>query len=159
MGYSAYTYNYSYGYGGLNGGTGDGLYSDTYDYTTDKYIETMTFTAAAGYTVTLDSFNLAQYYGGYNQVAISLTGGSTPYSLTDTPLGGTGNFSTYTPDVTGTSLTLTITNLYDVGLNTIVYSETLQATAVPEPSTALLAAFAIGPVLAWSVRRRLARTA
>jgi hypothetical protein len=53
--------------------------------------------------------------------------------------------------VTGTSLTLTITNLYDVGLNTIVFSE----TAVPEPSSAVLAVLGGGmSLLGIALRRR-----
>jgi len=48
----------------------------------------MSFTAAAGYTVTLDSFNPAQYSTSDDSVDISVTGGTSSYSLTDTPAGG-----------------------------------------------------------------------
>jgi len=150
VGYSAYTYNYASGYGGLDSGSGDGIYSDNSPYT-----ETMTFTAAPGYNVTLDSFNLAQYSDSDVSVDISVTGGASLYSLADTPAAGAGNFTTYSPDETGTSLTLSVTNLYDVGLNTIVYSETPVATGTPEPSTILMAAMAAGIFIFQAARRRL----
>jgi hypothetical protein len=152
VGYSPYVYAYASGYGGLDGGTGAAIYSDNYS----PNIFAMTFTAAAGYTVTLDSFNLAQYTTSMDSVDITVTGGSSTYMLTDTPAGGTGNFSIYSPDETGTSLTLTITNLYAVGLNTIVFSET---AAVPEPSSAVLAALGGGISLLGVALRRRKRTA
>ena len=72
-----------------------------------------------------------------------------------TPAGGSGNFSTYSPDVTGSSLTLTVTNLYDVGINEITFSE---ASSVPEPSSAVLAMIGgLGLVgAAWLRRKRKA---
>jgi MYXO-CTERM domain-containing protein len=149
VGYSVYTYNYSHSYGGLDSGSGDAIYSDN----SPGYELDMTFTAAAGYTVTLDSFNLAQYSTDDYSVNISVTGGASSYSLTDTPPGGSGNFTTYSPNETGTALTLTITNLYDVGANTIVYNETSVGSA-PEPSTALMAAAVGGMVLFGAIRRR-----
>ena len=131
VGYSAYTYSYGDYYGGLGNGSGGAIYSDD-----SPYSEAMTFFADPGYTVTLNSFDLAQYYTS-NCVSISVTGGTSSYSLTSTPAGGDG-FTFYSPNITGTALSLTITNLYDVGLNEITYSET-QATSTPEPSTVLLA--------------------
>jgi hypothetical protein len=69
---------------------------------------------------------------------------------------GAGNFTVYSPDETGSSLTLTVTNLYDVGANTIIYSETADAPSAPEPSTALMAmaAMAGGMFLFPASRRR-----
>jgi hypothetical protein len=128
VGYSPYIYNYPDGYGALDGGTGAGIYSDNYL----PNIATITFVAKPGYTVTLDSFELATYLGESESDAISVTGGQSAYSFTDSP--STTTFTTYSPNETGTSLTLSITNLYDVGLNTITYSE----TAVPEPASWLL---------------------
>jgi hypothetical protein len=86
VGYSPYVYAYSHGYGGLDGGTGAAIYSDNYT----PNIFAMTFTAAPGYTVTLDSFNLAQYSIDSYQVDISISGGSSPYNVIDTPTGGRG---------------------------------------------------------------------
>jgi hypothetical protein len=137
VGYSAYTYNYPNGYGGLDSGTGAGIYSDSSPYT-----EVMTFTANPGYTVTLNSFDLATYDAITESVNISVTGGATPYSLTGaTP--STSTLTTYSPNETGTALTLTITNLYDVGLNEINFTE---SSSVPEPSTAGM--FAIAGLMA-----------
>jgi hypothetical protein len=150
VGYSAYTYNWTPGgYGGLDGGTGIGVYSDNNAETL-----VMTFTAATGYTVTLDSFDLAQYTTSVEMVNISVTGGTPAYSLTaQTPAGGGTNYTTYSPDVTGTALTLTVTNLYDVGINEITYSETAVA-GVPEPSTSLMVATACGLLLLGAIWRR-----
>ncbi len=161
VGYSPYLYNFSHGYGGLGGGTGFAVYSDNSDNYggVPSYYGVFTFTAALGHTVTLESFNLAQYTTSSDQVDISVTGGSSSYSLTNvTPAGGTGNFSTYSPNVTGSSLTLTITNLYDVGINEITFSEAA-VTSVPEPSSAVLAVIGgLGLVVgaAWRRRKRTA---
>lgn len=152
VGYSGYTYNYTTGYGGLDSGSGDAIYSDNTAETL-----AMTFTAAPGYTVTLVSFNLAQYTTNNLAVNISVTGGASSYSLTaTTPAGGTGNFTTYSPNETGTSLTLTVTNLYDVGANTFVYSS---SSSAPEPSAALMAAMAGGMFLFLTARHRRKTTA
>lgn len=147
VGYSAYTYNYPSGYGGLNSGTGAGVYSDN-----DSSTLVMTFTATAGSTVTLNSFNLAQYADSSDAVDISVTGGGSPFTVTDTtPAGGTGNFTTYSPDETGTSLTLTVTNLYDVGINEISFSE---STAAPEPASLTLLGVGIAGLIGSRLRRR-----
>lgn len=151
VGYSAYTYNWGgSGYGGLDGGSGNAVYSGSRPYTI-----TMTFTASLGYTVTLDGFDLAQYSRKTDTVTISVAGGTSPYGLTDTPLGGTvaPNFSTYAPSVTGSSLTLTITNLYNVGLNAIRFSEAPVAP-VPEPATlAVFGAVALAGALGYRRRK------
>ncbi len=60
--------------------------------------------------------------------------------------------------MTGSSLTLTITNLYDVGINEITFSEAA-VTSVPEPSSAVLAVIGgLGLVVgaAWRRRKRTA---
>ncbi len=153
VGYSPYVYSYPSGYATLDGGTGAAIYSDSYNSADGTYDLTMTFTAAAGYTVTLNSFELATFDGLSEADNISVTGGTSAYSVTGvTP--STSTFTTYSPGVTGTSLVLTITNLYDVGLNTISYSETAVATA-PEPSAFYLAL--LGPVVAVGSRKTYKR--
>ena len=70
VGYSPYLYNDSGGYGGLGGGTGDAVYTENYTYSGGVYyyVTAITFTAAPGDQVTLDSFNLAQYSTYSDQV-------------------------------------------------------------------------------------------
>ncbi len=148
IGYSEYSYNFTHSYGTLDGGTGDAVYSDN---NTSTFV--MTFNAAPGYSVTLDSFNLATYNGitGTNgTVDISVTGGGSPYSLSGA-MPSPSTFTTYSPGETGTSLTLTITNLYDVGINTIGFTST--PLSVPEPSSMVLVAIG-GAGLSRIARRR-----
>lgn len=148
VGYSGKSLDWGSGYGGLGNGTGAALYSGASNPT-----EVMTFVAAAGYLVTLDSFDLAQYGSYADSVDISVTGGSAVYSLTgQTPAKGIGNFTTYSPGMTGSSLTLTITNLANVGLNNIRFSEAAVA-AVPEP-TSLALVFLGGMACTLAGRRR-----
>jgi hypothetical protein len=137
VGYSPYVYNYSAGYGNLGSGTGDAIYSDNYS----PNIYVMSFTAAPGFKVELNSFDLAQYSSGSNSVDVSISGGSSAYSDSFIPAAGT--HSTLDPDVTGTTLYLTITNLYDVGLNEISYSW-LPISSVPEPGAWVLTLIGIG---------------
>jgi len=54
--------------------------------------------------------------------------------------------------VTGTSLTLEIANLYNVGINEILYTET---TSVPEPTSLMLISAGIAGLAA--ARRKAAR--
>lgn len=153
VGYSPYIYNYSSGYGTLGSSTGDGVYSDNYNSADGTYDLTMTFTAQPGYTVTLNSFELATYDALSESVNISVTGGSPAYTLNNAAP-STTTFTTYSPNITGTSLTLTITNLYDVGLNTITYTETPTTSSVPEPSTWSLAFIVMFAAGIWSRIRR-----
>jgi len=89
VGYSAYTYSYQSDFGGLNSGTGAAVAVD--DSLTGNTL-VMTFTAAAGSTVTIKSFNLAQYTDNTDEVDISILGGDISYSLTgEVPAGGAGN--------------------------------------------------------------------
>ncbi len=153
VGYSPYIYNYTSGYGTLDSGTGDGIYSDNYNSVTGSYDLTMTFTAQAGYAVTLNSFELATFDALAESVNISVTGGGTAYSLSSNSP-STTTFTTYSPNETGTTLVLTVTNLYDVGLNSISFSETPVASA-PEPAALPLAIAGSLVLLVAGKRRRV----
>ena len=148
------------GYAGLGGGTGSAVYSN---YSDTGYSAIFRFEATApGTTVTLDSFNLAQYddWGAQVKIYAFVSGGSPYFYLSgETPAGGTG-FTTYSPNLTGDFIQLDIFNLFDVGINEITFTENTASAAVPEPSSFILAGLGGLAILGTSLRRRLrAKTA
>ena len=151
-------------YGGLGNGSGNAVYSG---YSGNGHTAFFHFEATApGTSVTLDSFNLAQYYDTTDQKVdiYAFVPGDTPYYYLsgETPAGGTG-FTTYSPNITapyGEFIQLNVSNLYEVGINEITFTENTASAAVPEPSSFILAGLGGLAILGTSLRRRLrAKTA
>jgi hypothetical protein len=144
--YSPYMYNWTAGSYGTIDGTGIAVYSDS----SPGYVGVITFTGLNGYTITLNSFDLANWDGYSATGNVSVTGGQTTYNLPgQTPSSST--YTVYTPNETGSSLTLTVTNLYDIGINDISFTENAPV-ATPEPASLALLGGAVAAL--FGARRR-----
>ncbi len=120
------------------------------------YVAEIDLTPAAGYSVTLSSFEMAGYYGNYNATVLKVTDGvntddytgGSSYAVT-----GTGH-NTFTPNFTSTgTVRIDFGTDYDLGINHIVFSQ--NALSTPEPGVyALLGT--VGLTGAAFLRRRRA---
>jgi hypothetical protein len=120
---------------------------------------TITLTAASGYFVTLNSFDVANYLTNPVTFDINVTsavGGDGPFNISYSDF-TTTTYDTVTPLITGSQVVLTITfgvgtAPADFALDNLTFSQ-----SVPEPTTmALILAATLGLVLRRSPKSRIA---
>lgn len=170
VGAEGFTPNVTVSYGSL--GERPDLWTTGYgDLTNVLYNEidgdqtlTVTFTAAAGFNVTLFDFDMASFTG--NPVVPGITVRDTDtnnllFSLGATVVPGTGHTS-ITPNATARELALVI-NLTglggtsdNVGLDNLRFGQSVVST-IPEPATLGILSLGLGGLLALRRRRRSAR--